>query len=488
MPLCIRPAWPGLLTKVAAIAATLAVVLTQSRVRPAGLSTTRLGDTRRRELLLQSAVHRGRAASGQQLRAGTDPKPDPEYEAAPDYSDRQWYHAGPAFRNAVVTKVESASGKKTPRVTASRETPGFRCRVCEDVAMTWRETYPCVGSGTPISSPRQMFDLQSCAANSNCMAFRTHQPGGEESDTREQTCMTLTKDFRENSETRRTLWELVNHFSYDMRDNKGEGANLLERGRMRYDACTGLSQCRSLDDSEGQKCQSALISRECMDDIHCPAARNACTPQCHICYWISTGWPKFQGMCKYAIFQGDTKFKPDEGFEIGDSKEKIKKREDDYVQEGAGSPALEEDAPQLRDPINAKEEVDYEMLANECFGLWDEWTESTKARYLTSMVDQLGPYEWSPNIVCKCMQKCPYNQFEGLALQEACKTASALDYGRDTLDQSMFPDLTPEGGNPEALGRPFMTEYNDQQQANQWLKKVMGGGEVPPYDMPQPTR
>jgi len=89
--------------------------------------------------------------------------------------------------------------------------------------------------------------------------------------------------------------------------------------------------------------------------------------------------------------------------------------------------------------------------------------------------------------VCKCMQKCPFNQFEALAVQEACNSASALEYGQDMLEAAMFPDLADHGGNPAAQGTFSMTEYDDQQQAKNWLNKVQGGGEITPYDLPQPV-
>ena len=220
------------------------------------------------------------------------------------------------------------SGSLTPAA-------GFKCRVCEDVARTWRNTFQCVGmSSNNDMSPRITQDGPGCMPTSNCNQFKGSLKA---------TCEDLQKSFRDSAE------------------QAGRIATLIEEKKGSYEICEDLGKCQPQTNQIGSKCFIALNTNACNDDIECKLAREDCDDTCFACFWQVRVWPVFTSECKRS--SGGSKPPPE-------SKKKRLRRL--LMLPGLGSPPID---PQ---PENAKSPAE---LMNFCWETWDEFEKSPKARF-----------------------------------------------------------------------------------------------------------
>jgi len=284
---------------------------------------------------------------------------------------------------------------------------GFQCRVCEDVAATWRHTFQCVGMGENDLSPRITEDGPGCLPTSNCNQFKGSLKAS---------CEDLQKSLRSSA------------------DQSGRIDAAIHEEISSYNICGELGYCPVQSTKEGADCAGALDKYDCNDDIECKSAREVCDDTCFACFWQVRVWPTFQSECKRAV--GGSKPPPN------GPAPKLRRLRRLLMTPGLGSPPID---PQ---PPNAKSPAD---LGKMCWDTWDIFEKSAKARFLTGMVDQLGNLPWEANTVCKCLGICAYDEFEGIQLLSAC------DWHDDdpAITAALFPDIAPKLNAAIRDGKPL---------------------------------
>ena len=136
----------------------------------------------------------------------------------------------------------------------------------------------------------------------------------------------------------------------------------------------------------------------------------------------------------------------------------------------AKSNMLEDDRDKRTPPENS-------ALAEMCYTLWDKVLVWPRARYLITYVNQLGTTMkersgmtgWNPNTVCKCLSLCPYNAIQGPAVDQDCVADEPALLSR-LVTESLFPDLTPEKGNPAKLVKDLVVDKENKLAAAEWWK------------------
>jgi len=338
----------------------------------------------------------------------------------------------PTFTSQAIDSWGTLSaGISSNEVSQDSLTPaaGFKCRVCEDVASTWRHTFQCVGMGENDMSPRVTEDGPGCLPTSNCNQFT-----GEI----KASCEDLRKSFRTGSAI--------------------EISQAIIEGTGSYEICSDiLGICPKQASPEGADCAREFNKYECNDDIECKSAREACDARCFACYWQVRVWPSFQGECKRALGGGPPPPEPKK------NKLRLRRRRlltrAPHLLPGLGSPPLD---PQ---PKNARQPAE---LANLCWNTWDLFEKSSKARFLSGMVDQLGNLPWEANTVCKCLGICAYDEFEGIQLLSAC------DWHDDDpgIAEALFPDISPSLNaairNNKQLKNPLLISQDKHESDHYW--------------------
>ena len=324
---------------------------------------------------------------------------------------------------------------------ASLFTPGYKCRICEDVAETFRNTNKCRGiDGISKSddgeegTPRASEDLVPCKAPGNCGLHRDEK--------KKEKCKSLQTAWRKDEGTLKEIYSSVYN-----QDNP-------------HKTCMKLGMCRPANEPDGAACQGVLMSSECKDDIFCDSSKCK-SDDCIVCYWLIKTWPVFGDICAPGK-AGKMSKAPNSAVSFYDYYGKYPR--------SAKSNMLEDDRDKRTPPENS-------ALAEMCYTLWDKVLVWPRARYLITYVNQLGTTMkersgmtgWNPNTVCKCLSLCPYNAIQGPAVDQDCVADEPVLLSR-VVTESLFPDLTPQKGDPEKLLKDLVVDREDKVAAAEWWK------------------
>eukprot|EP00753_Platysulcus_tardus_P010786 PLAT3048.1.p1 GENE.PLAT3048.1~~PLAT3048.1.p1 ORF type:complete len:388 (+),score=103.16 PLAT3048.1:43-1206(+) len=317
------------------------------------------------------------------------------------------------------------------------DVPGWKCQVCEDVAQTWRETVPCGGGRAEDIDPTQ----SGCMLPANCEVLK---------EPRQYACLSMKKTWQNDKDVQKKLWQWI-----------------VEMKMHAFDACSALGKCPPRDAPESKVCNTTLASCEtimCDDDHDCP-------DDCFVCYHIIRTWPAFMEICKP---EGVTPPQPTAFLELNDARRQRRRvgrlAGQRQRQQAARAPAYSRAAAlamqdggmppaallQLRTrgadgktrerglgspPLTEDDSAstDASTLMRECFKLWNEFEHSAKERFFASYLSMLGQWQWDANLACKCLGKCPYDQYEAMSLISPCNYDSYLD-----PSGALFPDLREE--------------------------------------------
>ena len=86
-----------------------------------------------------------------------------------------------------------------------------------------------------------------------------------------------------------------------------------------------------------------------------------------------------------------------------------------------------------------------------------------------TMKDRSGVTGWNANTVCKCLSLCPYNAIQGPAVDQDCVADEPALLSR-LVTESLFPDLTPQKGDPAKLVKDLVVDKEDKLAAAEWWK------------------
>jgi len=323
---------------------------------------------------------------------------------------------------------------------ASNFVPGYKCRVCEDVVETFRDTNKCRGlegltkdDDGQEGSPRASNDLTPCKPPQNCDQF--------ENAAQAEKCKSVRDSWRQDPVTLKEIYNSVYN-----QDNP-------------HKTCMGLGMCRPTNEPDGAACEGVLMSNECRDDIFCDNSKCK-SDDCVVCYWLVKTWPIFGDICTPGK-PGEQQKSPPSVLSYNDYYGKVQRAEK--------SPALETDRDKRASPEGT-------TLHAECYTLWDKIIGWPRARYLITYINELGSTVkertgagWNANTVCKCLSLCPYNALQGPAVEQDC-SADQPELLTPSVIESLFPDLSKERGNPKLLPKDIVAGKQDEIEANEWWK------------------
>lgn len=350
----------------------------------------------------------------------------------------QLHHvAGHNFQLDLVgqTAATSGSGSGSYGVrTTFRGPPAEGCRLCQDVAHTFRSQFPCPGNKDPSMSfyvkrakpgrgKSPNFDViptaNTCGHVGNCNIF---QEGP-----RRTACLVLRKTFQLTSRREEIAEWFKSQSEYtQMRPDynignvqfdpaSAQGNTRKAPGWFAHEFCRDNNFC---DDASA--CTTALQNGQCRDDPHCPAAWKECGIPCAACYWVVKTFPNFVKAC--SILDTPAPGNANSGLRPSGREGSAP------VPRGLNSPPLEDELITF--------DTNFKRLSV-CFAMWNEFTQSPKARYLVQYVDRLGHLPWQPKLVCQCLGKCVMDGFESLAMHSAC---AYHEY--NAVNEMLFPDLS----------------------------------------------
>ncbi|GAB5353564.1 hypothetical protein AAMO2058_000046400 [Amorphochlora amoebiformis] len=149
--------------------------------------------------------------------------------------------------------------------------PDIACRVCEDVAQTWHDQFPCAGNTMALPGRFQEGGL-TC----NTPIFSCNRVRGE----LQEHCHSMVTEFQ-NAKNSLQIW------------------NSLVKGGNPYMTCHDLGKCEEADQgSQISKCHGAFEEELCAGDIYCKSFTEKCSEACYTCTWIIKSWPLFQEGCR----------------------------------------------------------------------------------------------------------------------------------------------------------------------------------------------
>ena len=284
---------------------------------------------------------------------------------------------------------------------------GWRCGVCGEVVSTYRDSAACDDASAEGGV--------SCGLSSRCDQFDTPA--------RRASCQDVRRSFRESESAAQTI---VNGLAGDVEP---------------FELCVELGKCQAQVTAEGSKCFTALNTARCGLDPICPTGADACDDACLSCAWLVRTWPLFSGKCKdAALGRGGAVGAPTSA-----TKKMLLRRRllGKPAPVGLGSP------PNDPDPQTPKSQ---DELAEYCYETWDLLEKDPKARYISASTDQLGAYPWSADLACKCLRRCPFDEFEALKLVTAC---DFVDQTSD-LTNAVYPNLaTKRNARPDSVAADY---------------------------------
>lgn len=172
--------------------------------------------------------------------------------------------------------------------------PDKECQRCEDVAQTFRETFPCVGHTEPDWTPGVSNDLPACMFVAACGAFT----GANYEATRsiQEACADMKKDMYEGSKKEATWTALAALSNSQLQRNRDfHDPNKLPSFPDALRVCQG--QVGGLGFCNDATCDAHLATDECRDNPGCEGVMEACDRQCYLCYWLVRSFPVFMESC-----------------------------------------------------------------------------------------------------------------------------------------------------------------------------------------------
>lgn len=313
-----------------------------------------------------------------------------------------------------------------------RGPPAQGCNMCQDVAHTFRSQFPCPGNKDASMSfyvrraqpsPKKSPDFyvvptaNTCGHVGNCNLFRRGP--------RRTACLALKAAFQTTSRRVQIAQWFKQRSDFTEMNPKNNIGNIKfeTASKAPYEAPGWFAHeyCRTANfcGPKGE-CKSALEDGQCRDDPLCPEAWKACGTECAACYWVIRTFPDFRRAC--AILNPPAALKGNTGLR------KSNREGTEPVPRGLNSPPLEDEDNKVTD--------DFDRLS-QCFDMWNEFSQSPKARYLLQYADRFGHLPWHPKLACQCLGKCVMDGFESLAMHSAC--AYHENYA---VKEMLFPDLT----------------------------------------------
>lgn len=152
--------------------------------------------------------------------------------------------------------------------------PSRTCRICEDVAQTYHDSYRCAGEDVDLWGPGDAPSIPAC----DQAKFACDKLTGDLS----EACATMEHSFVEDTDLARSLWTAQ-----------------MEFGRP-YDTCVKMGKCeRDPNPFEGDltPCHAVFNSVDGQHDPLLPAFTSSCSEECYLCTWLVREWPLFQEIC-----------------------------------------------------------------------------------------------------------------------------------------------------------------------------------------------
>lgn len=152
--------------------------------------------------------------------------------------------------------------------------PSLRCRVCEDVAQTWHDSYRCAGESLELWSGSPDAPAQAC----DQPRFSCEQLAGDLA----YSCRQMESEFIDDDAAARILWK-----------------SQMEFGQS-YQTCVKLGRCEAdpaPEEGAMHPCHEAFSSEEGKNNILFPGFTQSCTEECYLCGWLVREWPLFQEIC-----------------------------------------------------------------------------------------------------------------------------------------------------------------------------------------------
>jgi len=321
--------------------------------------------------------------------------------------------------------MDTAAAGPAP-APSSGPTPGTQkpetCLACEGAVTAWREKFGCVGLSEPDWTPEAVLEMPACPWVTKCNFF---------ADEKQSACSNLKTEFKNDFAKTYTAVEsqlaiMADRSANPSGDEDMNPAQVLANNNQMYyyEACVELGKCQKAETD----CRDMLLGDTCRDSPSCPDAE-MCELNCFMCYWLLKGWfpmfhhvnaekPEADGFGTCAGLPPPPPAKATSLLELS-----VHTQMAERPSKGIGSQDL---------PKDRAANPNFE----ECINIWEDIAGDPKARFFTSYLTQLGPYDWNANTVCRCLQMCPYDSYEALDLMRAC-----LYETNEGLTASLFPDL-----------------------------------------------
>lgn len=381
------------------------------------------------------------------LQHGNDSRVDEGAGSSSSLSRFRSSHGADLSSSSASVSTSAAFGKPNDHGVSKR------CMVCEDVAETFRSTFPCVGHTDSVWTPNEALDVQPCRTPFRCGLLQGQNP--RQTASLRDTCFKMAKDIFDPSSSTK-LFSQISAFLRSAGEGPGRQSRRADGSDYRKNSLSRLHDdypdpahysgpvipaeyeiCYQLEDKDKLKmcpddwrdkdttCPAELGSAECRDDPTCSNLlfNGTCTEKCYICYWLVKSFPVFEEMCsKFEKGKPESSVKEQSGTEWDVVKAERNGRQKE--QEGLGSPKLKKEAAKPGDALK------------DCMNMWTEFILSPKARFLIQYADNFGNHPWNANTACKCLGKCAYNSYESMDLATQCVYEDNADRA-----YNLFPDI-----------------------------------------------
>jgi len=157
---------------------------------------------------------------------------------------------------------------------AQAANPTRTCRICEDVAQTYHDSYRCAGENVDLWGDGAMPGIPACDE----AKFSCDKLTGDVA----QACESMEQEFIQDERQARILWTVQSEFG------------------KAYDTCIQLGKCEAHPNAEAgifTPCRQVFDSRRGHFDIFHPGFTSNCTEECYLCTWLVREWPLFQEIC-----------------------------------------------------------------------------------------------------------------------------------------------------------------------------------------------
>lgn len=194
-----------------------------------------------------------------------------EHERKTVQLERILFHITDAHHASHTIPVSPVSLLSLPLFCSSFFSHLRTCRICEDVANTYHDSYRCAGENVDLWGLGTDPSIPACDESN----FHCDMLVGDVA----QACKTMEQDMLDDPRLARILW-----------------VSQMEFGKA-YETCVRMEKCpQDPDEQEGifTRCRQVFDSPEGHHDILLPGFTTNCTEECYLCTWLVREWPLFQ--------------------------------------------------------------------------------------------------------------------------------------------------------------------------------------------------